>query len=224
MWRMVSLIALAACASYRALPLETAAPGPSPLTLRYEQKRMNLFASTREDAQIEAVFASDTTIAALVSRPRDGVFVSTDGGSDWTFAPIDDRLSDMMFDGPLIVGRAAAHLHCSMDGGKTWRSWGGFPIEAAAVVGSAIYAAAGGHLYVSQDCAQSWKTLTPQIPGTWRARSIAKYGAANPDRQLTLVNARAAALFAWPRERWALAGDQLYVDLDLGEETRRHFA
>ena len=37
MWRMVSLIALAACASYRALPLETAAPGPSPLTLRYEQ-------------------------------------------------------------------------------------------------------------------------------------------------------------------------------------------
>src|SRR5207237_589201 len=125
-------------------PLETAAPGPSPLTLRYEQKRMNLFASTREDAQIEAVFASDTTIAALVSRPRDGVFVSTDGGSDWTFAPIDDRLSDMMFDGPLIVGRAAAHLHCSKDGGKTWRSWGGFPIEAAAAVGSAIYAAAAG--------------------------------------------------------------------------------
>ena len=185
MWRMVSLIALAACASYRALPLETAAPGPSPLTLRYEQKRMNLFASTREDAQIEAVFASDTTIAALVSRPRDGVFVSTDGGSDWTFAPIDDRLSDMMFDGPLIVGRAAAHLHCSKDGGKTWRSWGGSPIEAAAVAGGAIYAAAGGHLYVSQDCAQSWKTLTPQIPGTWRARSIAV------DRQSIYISVRA---------------------------------
>jgi len=185
MWRMVSLIALAACASYRALPLETAAPGPSPLTLRYEQKRMNLFASTREDAQIEAVFASDTTIAALVSRPRDGVFVSTDGGSDWTFAPIDDRFSDMMFDGPLIVGRAAAHLHCSKDGGKTWRSWGGSPIEAAAVAGGAIYAAAGGHLYVSQDCAQSWKTLTPQIPGTWRARSIAV------DRQSIYISVRA---------------------------------
>src|SRR5947209_6549201 len=37
-----------------------------------------------------------------------------------------------------------------------------------------------------------------------------------PDRQLTLMNARAAALVAGPRERWALAGDQLYVDLDLG--------
>jgi MOSC domain-containing protein YiiM len=36
------------------------------------------------------------------------------------------------------------------------------------------------------------------------------------DRQLTLMNARAAALVAGPRERWALAGDQLYVDLDLG--------
>src|SRR2546428_5631306 len=146
---------------------------------------MSLFASTREAAQIEAVFASDTTIAALVSRPRDGVFVSTDGGSDWTFAPIDDRFSDMMFDGPLIVGRAAAHLHCSKDGGKTWRSWGGSPIEAAAVAGGAIYAAAGGHLYVSQDCAQSWKTLTPQIPGTWRARSIAV------DRQSIYMSVRA---------------------------------
>ena len=82
MWRMVCLGALAACASYRALPLDAPPPGPSPLALRYEHKRLHLFASTREDAQIEAVFASDATIAALVSRPREGVFVSTDGGSD----------------------------------------------------------------------------------------------------------------------------------------------
>lgn len=37
----------------------------------------------------------------------------------------------------------------------------------------------------------------------------------NPDEQVTLMNARAAALVAGDRERWALAGDQLYVDLDL---------
>src|SRR2546427_4838717 len=164
MCRVVCLIALAACASYRALPLETPAPGPSPLTLRYEQKRMSLFASTREDAQIEAVFASDTTIAALVSRPRDGVFVSTDGGSDWTFAPIDDRFSDMMFDGPLIVGRAAAHLHCSKDGGKTWRSWGGSPIEAAAVAGRAPYASPGGQLFASPDWRQRRETMRAPSP------------------------------------------------------------
>jgi len=41
-------------------------------------------------------------------------------------------------------------------------------------------------------------------------------GTPHPDRQLTLMNARAAALVAGSRERWPLAGDQLYVDLDLG--------
>jgi MOSC domain-containing protein YiiM len=40
-------------------------------------------------------------------------------------------------------------------------------------------------------------------------------GGPNPDSQLTLMNARAAAAIAGERERWALAGDQLYVDLDL---------
>lgn len=38
---------------------------------------------------------------------------------------------------------------------------------------------------------------------------------ADPDRQLTVMSSRAAALFAGPRERWALCGDQLYVDLDV---------
>jgi MOSC domain-containing protein YiiM len=37
----------------------------------------------------------------------------------------------------------------------------------------------------------------------------------NPDAQVTVVNARAIALVAGDRENWALAGDQLYVDLDL---------
>src|SRR4051812_22590661 len=39
----------------------------------------------------------------------------------------------------------------------------------------------------------------------------------NPDAQLTLMNARAIDLVAGSRDRWALAGDQLYVDLDLSE-------
>ena len=174
MWRMVCLGALAACASYRALPLDAPPPGPSPLALRYEQKRLHLFASTREDAQIEAVFASDATIAAVVSRPREGVFVSTDGGSDWTFAQIDDRFHDVMLDGELIVGRGAAQLHCSKDGGKSWRAWGPIPIDTAAVAGGAIHAAAGGHLYVSQDCAQTWRTLSGRfIEGCWRVRAQA---------------------------------------------------
>ena len=40
----------------------------------------------------------------------------------------------------------------------------------------------------------------------------------NPRAQVTLMSARAAALVAGDRERWPLAGDQLYVDLDLSGE------
>jgi MOSC domain-containing protein YiiM len=37
----------------------------------------------------------------------------------------------------------------------------------------------------------------------------------DPDTQLTLMNARVAAIVARVPDRWPLAGDQLYVDLDL---------
>jgi MOSC domain-containing protein YiiM len=40
----------------------------------------------------------------------------------------------------------------------------------------------------------------------------------NRDTQLTLINARTIDLIAGSRERWPLAGDQLYVDLDLRVE------
>lgn len=40
-------------------------------------------------------------------------------------------------------------------------------------------------------------------------------GAADPLAQLTLMNARVADAVADSRERWPLAGDQIYVDLDL---------
>jgi hypothetical protein len=40
-------------------------------------------------------------------------------------------------------------------------------------------------------------------------------GSAHPDMQLTMMGARAAGLIARTRERWPLAGDQLYVDFDL---------
>jgi hypothetical protein len=36
--------------------------------------------------------------------------------------------------------------------------------------------------------------------------------------QLTLINSRLVALLAQSRERWPLAGDQLYVDFDLSAE------
>lgn len=51
----------------------------------------------------------------------------------------------------------------------------------------------------------------------WQTRgsSSTADGSANPDAQLTLMNARSAALVAGAAERRQLAGDQLFVDLDL---------
>ncbi len=43
-------------------------------------------------------------------------------------------------------------------------------------------------------------------------------GAADPNAQLTIMNSRAVALLAGEQERWALAGDQLYADMDLSVE------
>jgi MOSC domain-containing protein YiiM len=57
------------------------------------------------------------------------------------------------------------------------------------------------------------------VGDNWLARGYPKpHGRAHPDMQVTLTNARAVALVAQSPDRWALAGDQLYVDLDLGGE------
>jgi hypothetical protein len=57
------------------------------------------------------------------------------------------------------------------------------------------------------------------VGDNWRARGsrATDDGSAHPDLQLTLMNARVTALVAQTRERWALAGDQLYVDFDLSD-------
>lgn len=55
------------------------------------------------------------------------------------------------------------------------------------------------------------------VGDNWKTRGSRRMpgGVANPDAQITIMNARLAALVAGERERWALAGDQLYLDLDL---------
>src|SRR5688572_5185154 len=47
---------------------------------------------------------------------------------------------------------------------------------------------------------------------SWRRRG------ADPDAQVTVMSARVIALIAQERSRWPLAGDQLFVDLDLAEQ------
>ena len=66
-------------------------------------------------------------------------------------------------------------------------------------------------------------TLDPAVGlvgDTWNQRPSARTddGSPHPHMQLNLMSAAAAALIAGDRERWPLAGDQLYVDLDLSDE------
>ncbi|MDQ2690803.1 MAG: MOSC domain-containing protein [Chloroflexota bacterium] len=58
------------------------------------------------------------------------------------------------------------------------------------------------------------------VGDTWKMRSSrhTRDGSANPESQITIMNARASELVAQDRERWPLAGDQLYVDMDLSDE------
>src|SRR5262249_4552127 len=54
------------------------------------------------------------------------------------------------------------------------------------------------------------------VGDSWRLRPSGD-GGPDPDAQVTVINARAAAVVAGceDRERWGPAGDQLYVDLDI---------
>jgi hypothetical protein len=58
---------------------------------------------------------------------------------------------------------------------------------------------------------------TGLVGDTWSQRrsNRSEDGLAHPDMQLNIMNARVVALVAQARERWPLAGDQLFVDLDL---------
>jgi hypothetical protein len=65
------------------------------------------------------------------------------------------------------------------------------------------------------------QVLLDQVAGVagdnWLARGNAstRDGSADPQRQVTVMNARVAELVAGGTDRMQLAGDQLYVDLDL---------
>jgi len=66
--------------------------------------------------------------------------------------------------------------------------------------------------------AEAQVDLTDGLVGdNWKPRGSRHTpdGAAHPDAQITVMNARAIALLAQAKDRWSLAGDQLFIDLDL---------
>jgi hypothetical protein len=58
------------------------------------------------------------------------------------------------------------------------------------------------------------------VGDNWKVRGSSRTsdGSAHPDMQLNIMNSRVIALLAQSKDRWALAGDQLFVDLDLSSD------
>ncbi len=58
------------------------------------------------------------------------------------------------------------------------------------------------------------------VGDNWLARAQADSpgGVVNIEAQLTLMNTRLVQMVAGEKDRWKLAGDQLYVDMDLSKE------
>ena len=58
------------------------------------------------------------------------------------------------------------------------------------------------------------------VGDSWSARgsSRSRNKGPHPDMQLNVMNSRVIALLAQDKSRWQLAGDQLFVDLDLSAE------
>ena len=58
------------------------------------------------------------------------------------------------------------------------------------------------------------------VGDTWNERPSRRTpdGGPNPAAQVTVMSSRAVALVAGHRSRWALAGDQVYADLDLSRD------
>jgi hypothetical protein len=58
------------------------------------------------------------------------------------------------------------------------------------------------------------------IGDNWIVRGSSKTpdGGPHPEMQINIMNSRVTALVARDRERWPLAGDQLYIDMDLSKQ------
>jgi len=58
------------------------------------------------------------------------------------------------------------------------------------------------------------------VGDTWKLRGSSRSadGGPHPEMQINVMNSRVVDFIAQDRDRWALAGDQLFVDLDLSAE------
>jgi len=58
------------------------------------------------------------------------------------------------------------------------------------------------------------------VGDNWNVRGSRRTpdGSAHPEMQINIMNSRVTALVAQEKDRWPLAGDQLYIEMDLSKE------
>ena len=58
------------------------------------------------------------------------------------------------------------------------------------------------------------------VGDNWKVRGSKRTpdGSAHPEMQINIMNSRVTALVAQEKDRWPLAGDQLFIDMDLSKE------
>lgn len=66
----------------------------------------------------------------------------------------------------------------------------------------------------------SLDTAEGLVGDNWRQRGSSRTedGSAHPEMQLNIMNARVISLVAGTEDRWPLAGDQIFVDMDLSKQ------
>ena len=65
-----------------------------------------------------------------------------------------------------------------------------------------------------------FSTTVGLVGDSWPQRASSKTpdGSPHPEMQINIMNARSVALVAQEKERWPLAGDQLFIDMNLSKD------
>ena len=146
------------------------------------------------DSRTGPIAFADAMHGIMASGSR-GVYVTADGGQDWTFHPLPappgdfplgpDPVTVAAVDGAYLLGMAfraaispaAAFVYQSLDGGTTWSKPISAPTDdgflAPAFAGSRVWwIGSGKAVLMSSDGGRNWLRGALDIPGTARVRSI----------------------------------------------------
>jgi photosystem II stability/assembly factor-like uncharacterized protein len=125
---------------------------------------------------VEAVLVSPHNPQLVFTGTNSGLFLSTDGGTNFPATPIESRVtaitSDPVHEGTFYVGTQSEGLYKTIDNAETWTSAGnGLPdeeISSLTIIESAphvLYAGTkGGEIYRTGNGGNSWTSVSTGLP------------------------------------------------------------